>query len=775
MSNTITLSSVTSGGSSSLGTFLVYFAADARQYNAAVKDLGATTDNAMGDMARTVDRTAKEAAQSVQRAVQETAQVVKTTSADVNTTIRSMANSDAAARKQMIDQSIADLKRRSASAVNDTKRDWDAVLDTQRKATAGMGYDYTAYLEKRAARELAALDTSKQTATKQVQITQNAANQNVGIWQKMVREFKIASLPAQADWNELFGKMEGRQSQFALNTRNLFKGIIAGFGFAAAYQIIEKAIEAVINKIGEAQRVHDELLKSSKALDVSYRELAKTMRDSFINMKDLPTQVFLREQDLAKAKQGVKDIGTELNQITKDRQEAEKVMGFTPFPTFDAKTAKMVSDMSLRQARMTEKYGLPAGAAPSTLFDKITEKENEALERQKKAYEGIKAATDALAQAKINLATATGDDLPKEAGEAAILQERYKKLGVEIQNYAKNILLPQLKAEHENRDAKSETNAQLTELARKYVLASDSGAKFQKQVDEINFLFARQKLTATEAALAIDQVQRARDAEMNGRKSPRGDFDLAGIDKMMRDAQMGATLPGNEEYGRIEQEKKMLQDLYKANVAYFESNLKAREAYNARTAQLEMARNMLMLAQAEGVFGQLAGIAEDAFGKQSGAYKIMFATQKAFAIAQATLAMQQAIAQASTLPWPANIPAILAAASQGASIISNMQAIALSFEGGGYTGDGARRGGLDGKGGFMAMLHPQESVIDHTQTNASGMQQKDTVQVSIQQVFTGGVTQADLVRSAEITKRQTMEAVADAISRGGAFRKAVQQ
>jgi hypothetical protein len=37
-----------------------------------------------------------------------------------------------------------------------------------------------------------------------------------------------------------------------------------------------------------------------------------------------------------------------------------------------------------------------------------------------------------------------------------------------------------------------------------------------------------------------------------------------------------------------------------------------------------------------------------------------------------------------------------------------------SFDGGGGTGNGARTGGLDGKGGFLAMLHPQESVVDHT-------------------------------------------------------------
>ena len=42
------------------------------------------------------------------------------------------------------------------------------------------------------------------------------------------------------------------------------------------------------------------------------------------------------------------------------------------------------------------------------------------------------------------------------------------------------------------------------------------------------------------------------------------------------------------------------------------------------------------------------------------------------------------------------------------------------YEGGGYTGSGPRSGGLDGKGGFMAMLHPRETVIDHTKGQGSG-------------------------------------------------------
>jgi len=44
------------------------------------------------------------------------------------------------------------------------------------------------------------------------------------------------------------------------------------------------------------------------------------------------------------------------------------------------------------------------------------------------------------------------------------------------------------------------------------------------------------------------------------------------------------------------------------------------------------------------------------------------------------------------------------------------------FDGGGHTGNGARAGGMDGKGGFLAMLHPQETVTDHTKVAARTLQ-----------------------------------------------------
>jgi len=46
--------------------------------------------------------------------------------------------------------------------------------------------------------------------------------------------------------------------------------------------------------------------------------------------------------------------------------------------------------------------------------------------------------------------------------------------------------------------------------------------------------------------------------------------------------------------------------------------------------------------------------------------------------------------------------------------------LGASFEGGGFTGVGPRAGGMDGKGGSLAMVHPNETVVDHTKGQSSG-------------------------------------------------------
>ncbi|MGO4769877.1 transglycosylase SLT domain-containing protein, partial [Acinetobacter baumannii] len=91
------------------------------------------------------------------------------------------------------------------------------------------------------------------------------------------------------------------------------------------------------------------------------------------------------------------------------------------------------------------------------------------------------------------------------------------------------------------------------------------------------------------------------------------------------------------------------------------------------------------------MMGSLTSMFGSMFGEQSKAYKIMFAADKAYAIAAAGIAIQQNIAAASKAGFPYNLPLIAGAVAQGASIIANIRAIKdQGFAEGGYTGRGGK-------------------------------------------------------------------------------------
>ncbi|MDP0925713.1 hypothetical protein Q0601_00865 [Paracoccus onubensis] len=56
----------------------------------------------------------------------------------------------------------------------------------------------------------------------------------------------------------------------------------------------------------------------------------------------------------------------------------------------------------------------------------------------------------------------------------------------------------------------------------------------------------------------------------------------------------------------------------------------------------------------------------------------------------------------------------------GSGLLGNLFGNLFSFDGGGFTGMGGRSGGIDGKGGFPAILHPNETVVDHTRGQSVG-------------------------------------------------------
>ncbi|MDQ7776932.1 MAG: hypothetical protein Q4615_14200 [Paracoccus aminovorans] len=77
------------------------------------------------------------------------------------------------------------------------------------------------------------------------------------------------------------------------------------------------------------------------------------------------------------------------------------------------------------------------------------------------------------------------------------------------------------------------------------------------------------------------------------------------------------------------------------------------------------------------------------------------------------------LAQMAKVQFAKGMLGLLGGTSWGSSLIKGVGSLS-SWDGGGYTWDGSRTGGVDGKGGQIGILHPNETVIDHTKGQSAG-------------------------------------------------------
>ena len=161
---------------------------------------------------------------------------------------------------------------------------------------------------------------------------------------------------------------------------------------------------------------------------------------------------------------------------------------------------------------------------------------------------------------------------------------------------------------------------------------------------------------------------------------------------------------------------------------------------------------------------------------QKGQSKKLFAISKAASIATAIMSTYEGATKAmSAYPPPLNFAMAAATVAGGLAQVSNIRS--QSFEGGGFTGNGSRTGGVDGKGGFNAILHPNETVIDHTMNgglrSSSGGQNvivNQTVNISTGVVQT---VRAEIQTLMPQIANTVKGAVADARQRGGNYSQAL--
>lgn len=154
----------------------------------------------------------------------------------------------------------------------------------------------------------------------------------------------------------------------------------------------------------------------------------------------------------------------------------------------------------------------------------------------------------------------------------------------------------------------------------------------------------------------------------------------------------GATDPYTAELDKYNDQIKTVQDNLRELQTYQDKDVlltveaqkkkaAAIEAYNNRLKALQQAQNLTILQAGQNMFDSLAEAAEGFAGKQSEVYMAMFAASKAFAIAESIIKIQQGIANAASMPFPANIAAIASVVAATANIVTTISSIGLNLQG----------------------------------------------------------------------------------------------
>ena len=169
----------------------------------------------------------------------------------------------------------------------------------------------------------------------------------------------------------------------------------------------------------------------------------------------------------------------------------------------------------------------------------------------------------------------------------------------------------------------------------------------------------------------------------------------------------GMTFVAQDPFAEVNQQEQQKLDVYQqfrnADLISQQTYEQAKAAISqeASDQRLQITQNELeqqrqffdsTLGSTQQFFGSMADAIGNYAGEASGAYKAMFAVSKGFAIAQAGMNLVMAISNAAALPWPANIPAIAAAAAQGAALVSQISS--MNYGGGRKNGGPVSAGSM---------------------------------------------------------------------------------
>lgn len=383
----------------------------------------------------------------------------------------------------------------------------------------------------------------------------------------------------------------------------------------------------VINKVNEANGYAN---RSLVELGATIGENVRVMQDAADKAAVLESALDNIEQAASRSEEAIKRNTSAINSLIESAKMEAATIG------------KSARERALYVAEL-------AGATDqekeliNVQYDSI-----EAQERQ------IKANKDAQSAAKKAASDA--------ANEQKRLQSQYQSNENSLKKMAQQLSIAGLSTQGLARDA--------AQLAAAYSLGE--GAT-QTQIEQAKQLAG---------ALFDLNEQKRKQAEIEGKRKEAGRFvEQAAFDAASPleqiDIEEKAKLAKLEEYRQLQREAEEAgrqADIISLQEYEATKNNIIKQAADERAA-IELARNSMILSASSDFFGGMADLTGAFAGEQSGAYKALFAISKGFAIANAALQLQTAIANASALPWPANFPAIAQAVALGGQIASGIAGV----------------------------------------------------------------------------------------------------
>lgn len=520
--------------------------------------------------------------------------------------------------------------------------------------------------------------------------------------------------------------------------QNLINSFVETGDKAKAQEIIFKALQDRVGGTGESAAsgtLSGSLDTLGQVTDELKEQFAETtgITDFFKGAIDSLSGAFIR---LTKAMKGVdtathvKNLENEISILEKSKKALEQQFESGAFDGSDEVLAAMREQMDQQQANLDkaraklkeeqDKQKAEADAAESkrkkaeqeekenagkSQLEKIEDKLKSRQQKLTEQHEKDKKAIQNLVLSEVEI---------KKRGFETIEQLRKSELNKLEQNYNEQIATIN-KGENKKTSAKSSRGSrsktndvasldmqyanemQKLELQHQQRIAKINGmAISEKDAKERNFSSAlelRKHYLALEAQ-AYDQA-----LEKQKAKEIKEDNDRVNKVRSFFNDIRGS---GNDPYVQsdITREDQLVkaQELYEQqliNVKQFEeAKALIEDQYRKRKEDLDRQAMTTQLNIAASLFDGLAGLAESAGGKQSAAYRTLFAISKSFQIAESLINLHAAVMKAMNDPTaitPAQKFANMAAvASQGAAVLNQLKSVTISGAraSGGYVGGG---------------------------------------------------------------------------------------